>query len=540
MTNSITKHSPIPGPYPLKGYFDYPVPSLGGEAGTKNRDSLTDFCRAIYYAGTTLYLWNKNTDLKVAFLSACAIKEGQTAFLISKYGGESGLTAALQSLIGESGSLTVKEIGQQAIDAFANLYSTKRNKLRWNFDYLDFLPDCGLDKLILFGAASHVADWDAFARQINRVLRDGGRVIIAETLLGGNMFKRATHVYAHVEGYIGKVLAAVGISEEELPDVTPEILTNLLKPYLSWSSGSMADGLFLFHGQKGGKEDSSVFKGMESTKEVEAFLTKKPSQNSWDYLAEPEKAVWSTAALKIQGKIEKEDPLKGIKFLGENLFWMWRNNRDITDIMWSNIIANRGYKVFVISEVCGGLGIMEELRSRVGRRGEIVYMDMIGAEDQTFKDWPERRKKYMEMGVGERWPYDWGDTYPDEYFDLLFLPQGVHHSTNWLRDAPRLLRTLKPGHQVMALECGFRPEHQMAQEMNALVKLIVERCSGFINGGGSHASPDPATLPPELRLVGRPGHDVSTAHLREAFGDRLYDVNSLEWKGWILFWGYKK
>jgi len=132
--------------------------------------------------------------------------------------------------------------------------------------------------------------------------------------------------------------------------------------------------------------------------------------------------------------------------------------------------------------------------------------------------------------------------YPDNYFDLIFLPQGVHHCNNWLRDAPRLLRTLKPGRQIMAIECGInRPEFHAAQRRSALLRFVGDRAFEWMMPPGFGVHPKgPIPLAPGCERVGRPHHDVSTAHLREAFGDYLTDVNSIELKGWILFWGYKK
>jgi len=64
-------------------------------------------------------------------------------------------------------------IGQQVIDALRNVDDSPGEKLKWDFDYLDSLPDHSLDRVILFSVASHVANWSHFAAQIKRVLRTG-------------------------------------------------------------------------------------------------------------------------------------------------------------------------------------------------------------------------------------------------------------------------------------------------------------------------------------------------------------------------------
>jgi len=199
----------------------------------------------------------------------------------------------------------------------------------------------------------------------------------------------------------------------------------------------------------------------------------------------------------------------------------------------------------IIAEFPEDLGNLPELEKRVGPTGEIVVVNITSSpKSYDYKGWQEKRKQCMEQGSPEEWPYDFADDYPDNYFDLIFMPQGVHHCNNWLRDAPRLLRAVKPGGQVMAIECGInRPQMATARQLSALVRIIGDR--GFeislpywLVGPLSPEGP----LPPGsgYEHVGRPYHDVSTDHLRESFGNGITDACSLEYKGWILFWGFKK
>jgi len=39
--------------------------------------------QAIFYAGTTLYLWNEVPELMAAFLSACSLEEDMDVFVIA-------------------------------------------------------------------------------------------------------------------------------------------------------------------------------------------------------------------------------------------------------------------------------------------------------------------------------------------------------------------------------------------------------------------------------------------------------------------------
>ncbi len=539
--NTIPTHTPNPAPYPRKDHWEY-APGLVSEIVSKTPGATkpsywADWCRTLFYGGTTLYLWNEATELKIAFLSALSLQEGQGVFLIGKYADESGLTPALKSLLGQRGQITIEEIGPQAVAAFSAVKPTPGTKLQWNFNCLDSLPDRSLDRVILFGAASHVANWNDFARQINRVLREGGRVVVAEAPLGGSEFRYAMHMDAHYEGIISRLLSGMGIKEGELPDVSVEHLTALFQPYLRWSRVFSWDGLYVFFGQKGGKEDSFYPEFPKSTKDVQAFLTVKSFSNPWDFLAEPEKAVYSSVVTELHGKEFWKVQNFGIGCL----MWEWHNSRNITDVMYSNLMAKPGDKVLLICEMPEELGTIHELRKRIGETGEIVCVDMVEGA-YNYKGWQEKRRGYMERGCGEEWPYEFADDYPDNYFDLIFLPQGVHHCNNWLRDAPRLLRALKPGHQIMAIEAGInRPEFHAAQRRSALLRFVGDRTFEWMIPPHFGVHPKgPVPLAPGCERVGRPHHDVSSAHLRQAFGDYLTDINGFDLKGFILFWGYKR
>ncbi len=437
-------HTPNPDPYPPKDHWEY-VAGLVSEIVNKTPGATkpgywADWCRALFYAGTALYLWNEAAELKVAFLSALSLEEGQKVFLVAKYADESGLTPALKSLLGEKGQITTEEIGQRAVAAFAEVKPVSGPKLQWDFHCLDVLPDSSLDRVMLFSAASHVANWPDFARQINRVLREGGRVVIAEAPLGGSEFRYAMHMDGHYESITSRILSGMGIKEEDLPDVSTEHLNTLFQPHLLWTRAFSWDGLYLFFGQKGGKEDGLYTKLPKSTKDVQKFAVVKPSSNSWDFMAQAEKAVYGPVVKEL---LEKEF-WKVQNFGIGCLMWEWHNSRNITDVMYSNLMAKPGDKVLMICEMPEELDTIHELRRRIGKDGEIVCVDMVMG-GYNHKGWQKRRQEYMDKGCGEEWPYEFADDYPDNYFDLIFIPQGVHHSNNWLRDAPRLLRALKPG-----------------------------------------------------------------------------------------------
>ncbi|MCX8032733.1 MAG: hypothetical protein N3B14_05020 [Thermoleophilia bacterium] len=543
---------------PDKSHYEF----IANTPGVKTAEYWKEWCQAIFYAGTTLCMWNALPEVKAAFLSLCSFEPGMKVFLVGKYLWESGLADAVRSLVGDSGTLgildmtdqvleTVRELGPRRTvqyEAAGATGSRAARPLVWPLTCFDGLPEGSLDRVVFFNGGAHVANWEHVASEISRVLGEHGRLVMAEAPLGGREFENALHLDSHYESFILRVLSGLGLSENELPYVDPRGLSELLRPHFAWTRWWSHRGILLLYGAKGKHGHEIAVPGPaaslpcsdEARGPVSAFLAVKPVTSSWELMTEREREIWGETV---------EDILtphmgKCVTWGGGSLCWNYRNQREITDIMWSNLAAKPGDKVMVIGEFLHDLGTLEEVKRRVGPTGQVFPVDITASPcSYDYKGWQAKRKAYMDLGSPEEWPYDFADDFPDEFFDVLFLPQGVHHCNNWLRDAPRLLRAVKVGGQVMAIECGInRPEMALARDLSALVQVVGDRVfrialPEWLVGPLSPEGPLPAGT--GYGHEGRPYHDVPTAHLREAFGAGLTDVCSLEYKGWILFWGYK-
>ena len=190
--------------------------------------------------------------------------------------------------------------------------------------------------------------------------------------------------------------------------------------------------------------------------------------------------------------------------------------------MYSNLRARHGDKVLVIGEVLEDLGFLPELRNRIGKDGEIAAFDMVEKSRSAYaQQWASGPEAYIPEK--HQWDYPFADSYPENYFDLVWLPQGVHHALDWREIASKLLRVLKPGGQVMMVECRTcPPEFFTAINISGLLKCISEKIYWAIDSTFEE-------MP-----------DYSTQEIASAFGDSLIDSFSLEWKGRLLFWGIKK
>jgi SAM-dependent methyltransferase len=267
----------------------YLVPNCLGECISEGKQIKirANYCRALIFAGNTLYLWNQATTLKKQLLRACDLHKGQDVLLVGTFLNGSGLGPAVKSVIGES-NFTLIDFSQQAIE---HLQIMPKAQLQWHMNAFASLADKRFDRVILFSIASHIQNWDECAKQMNRVLKDQGRVIIAEDPIGGNEFIKASHEDVTLEAIMIRLMDGLGLAENELPNVNTAYLKNLFNQYLTWSGYSSQNGLYVFHGGKGDNHKNTK-RNWVTSDAVESFLEKKPFLNPWDLLRPHEVNAW--------------------------------------------------------------------------------------------------------------------------------------------------------------------------------------------------------------------------------------------------------
>lgn len=506
--------------YIAKNPWDYLLPYAVSAFGPDvlNKEKRAVWCRAMLCAGSTLYLWNKAVELKLALLSACALRHGQTVLFIGKYANESGLAAAIDSLLGSDGNLTIEEIAPKALASFSEVHPATGKRVQWDFSCFDSVPDKSVDRVILFGAALHIGNMRHCAQHIDRILRDGGRVVAADAPWGGRCLVSAAHMDAHLYGFLTRILSGAGIQEEELPDVGAEDLTTAFEPFFPRRRHFSWEGLYTFCGQKEGGGQAPLWNFPALTEAVQLFLTEKASQDPWDFLTDKEVDAFGPDLREIGHRKN----WGRVIFFGANLKWLWANTPTITDLMYNNLRVKKGDRVMVIGEFLEELGFLPELRARVGAEGEIAAFDIVS---KSRAGYTQQWEKGPEVVIPEKhqWDYPFADNYPEDYFDVLWLPQGVHHAYSWKEIAPRLLRALKPGGQVLMAECRVpAPEFHAGLRLSGLLTHIVEKIFWAM----------------DTTLDEMP--DYSPADLSRAFGYSIKDVFELDWKGWLLFWAYKR
>lgn len=169
-------------------------------------------------------------------------------------------------------------------------------------------------------------------------------------------------------------------------------------------------------------------------------------------------------------------------------------------------------RVLVVGEAIDGCGIADELRARVGDRGEVLVVDFMN----TVRD-------LLMEGTRPQWEWDYASGYEDGSFDAVAVFQGTSHSADWRVTAPELVRVLRPEGALAIGEIVFGPP------MARVVRQDLHATYLF-------------TKIWEVLTPGQPLEDQvywSLETLADAFGGLLTDTESFEWRGVELFWGRK-
>ena len=265
----------------LKDYYAYVIGPEIFDAAIRDQ-----FCEAIFFGGNTLRLWNEAVDLKKTFLTASALANGQKVLLVGKFTQESGLVDTIQQLIGSSGELTTIDTTQKFLDGVR----TPKAILQWNFSFSS-LPVNSFDRVILFSTVSQIKNMKDSAEQIKKLLKNGGRVIVAEDPVGGREFLTAIHMDTHMEAHTFRMMNGMGITEKDLPIVGVPEMTKAFNG-LEGTGSSAWLGLYTFYGQKGGAVESYTLPAPAPGTPLADFLTAKPFKNPFSWMTAKELAVW--------------------------------------------------------------------------------------------------------------------------------------------------------------------------------------------------------------------------------------------------------
>ncbi len=196
------------------------------------------------------------------------------------------------------------------------------------------------------------------------------------------------------------------------------------------------------------------------------------------------------------------------------LTYMWDKADVVRNLIYDKLELREGDKVLVLGEVIEGCGFADDIRDRIGPKGEIRVAD--------FTD--EARDAYIagRRGSGGQlatWRYNYTSDVADGYFDCVAVLQGVQHADDWHEVGKELLRVMKPGRRIVLAEITYSPETMMKIHSDMHIEYLYEKIFSRIG----------------WRMDQFPYY--SPKQLQDAFAGLVSDPGVFVWKGIELFWG---
>jgi len=442
-------------------------------------------CQAMLFAGSTSYMWNQAPELKAAFLAVCSLEEGMDVLLMGKFLEESGLVAAMESILRSWGNLRVVELAPQAVAAWQTAGAgVKRPPLKWDFRYLDDVADGSLDRVVLFDAASHVSNWEYLGAEIERVLCRGGRAVVAEAPIGGAAFRQALAIHPGWQALVQELLAELSLDESSLESPEPDELRALLASRLTWARVHEWQGMYVCYGQKGLTEREELeaamaaemaSQGAESNLAyvpgpdpftafppaniwVRSFLKVRPVRTTWSCMSELEKEIWGNAAVELV--LHERRRTRG---LAQELTTSWACEPPAGPDSAGPNSAECGLagRVLVIIGDCAGTSCQLARRlveAFLGPTSVVKDGGLLEADESDIScELPAVVAKY-----------------PREHFDLVFVDSSLGNGEHWREKLSLLLGTLKSGGKLV-LFGEDREAVRLASSRSAFARLLAAR-----------------------------------------------------------------
>lgn len=208
--------------------------------------------RAILF-GTLPYMWREKASvIREMIYDKLALHPGDRVLIIGECVQVCGFDADMQARMNGKGKIDIVDITDFARRAYIDGVIGRGGQLAtWQWTYTKDTPDNHYDAVAILQSIQHTDDWHESARELTRVLKPGGRIVLAEIMLGPNIMTAAS-ADVHIEAWVDKIFSRMGWAIEKIPYYSLEQLQEAFSGVVEDAHSFYWKGIEIFWGRKPG------------------------------------------------------------------------------------------------------------------------------------------------------------------------------------------------------------------------------------------------------------------------------------------------
>jgi SAM-dependent methyltransferase len=206
--------------------------------------------RAILF-GTLPYMWrDKASVIREMIYDKLALQPGAKVLIIGECVAVCGFDSDMQARMNGKGHIDIVDITDFARRAYIDGVIGRGGQLAtWQWTYTEDTPDNHYDAVAILQSIQHTDDWHESARELTRVLKPGGAIVLAEIMLGPNILATAS-ADVHIEAWVDKIFSRMGWAIEKIPYYSLEQLHDAFAGVVEDAHSFYWKGIEIFWGRK--------------------------------------------------------------------------------------------------------------------------------------------------------------------------------------------------------------------------------------------------------------------------------------------------
>ena len=203
------------------------------------------WCDAVILAGALPYMWRRMAaPLMQLMYDKLGAQVGDRVLIVGEGIEACGFERDIRSRVGPAGSISSFDIMETA-----RTLSAAGRKPQWSWDYTSGFPDASFDCVAVLQAVAHSDDWRATAKELTRVLKAGGKILLAEITFPPTI-KFASELDIHLEYWLTKIFSGARRSLDNLTYCSLDEIQDAFRDLLIDSGALTWRGIDLFWGAR--------------------------------------------------------------------------------------------------------------------------------------------------------------------------------------------------------------------------------------------------------------------------------------------------